>query len=70
MNKKTFIKKYPNLNIILTAIAIVLIWRGVWHLTDKYFFPNNFIINNLFTVLLGLWYLWQNDHKIDELNKH
>lgn len=77
MKKKKFTCTHPfcrhsNINIILSIIAIVWIWRGVWGLTDIVVFDHvlvNFenIFGYGFPVLLGMLYLYFNDYSIDEL---
>ncbi|HLD10445.1 MAG TPA: hypothetical protein VJB89_00015 [Candidatus Nanoarchaeia archaeon] len=38
-------------------IGLVLLWRGIWNLTDKYFLPNNFLISNIIGITIGLFLL-------------
>ena len=40
--------------IIISSIAIVFFWRGIWNLTDKYLFPNNFILSQTTSIFLAL----------------
>ena len=44
--------------ILITSLAIVAFWRGVWNLMDKYLFPENFIISQLTSILFGLLILF------------
>lgn len=77
MNKKKLVCKnvfcrHSNINIILSIIAIVWVWRGIWGLTDIVVFKDtlaNFenIFGYAFPVLLGMFYLYFNDYSIDEL---
>lgn len=77
MAKKKFVCtnivcKNPNLNLILSLIAVVWLWRGIWMLTDAIVFtymPLN--LENLLgyggPILLGMAYLYFNDYSISEL---
>lgn len=54
---------FRNLTLIL---ATIFIWRGVWNLSDKFFFPGNFLMSNFFTILVGLILLFVFDSEIEE----
>lgn len=47
-------KKHPFLKILLIALAAILFWRGVWGLIDLYLFPDNPLISNLVSLILGI----------------
>lgn len=50
--KKTNLK---DVGIILFAsIAIVAFWRGAWNLLDLYLFPNNFLMSQIVSIILGV----------------
>jgi len=40
--------------IIITALAIVSIWRGVWGLMDIYLFPENPTLSFIISLSMGL----------------
>jgi len=77
MNKKKFVCKnafcrHSNINIILSIIAIVWIWRGIWGLTDIVVFSSverglESILGYAVPILIGITYLYFNDYSIDEL---
>ncbi len=56
-----------NLRIILTAIAIVMVWRGVWGLLDLLLFPNSEWLSYTVSFLLGVTLLILDDKKLLEL---
>jgi hypothetical protein len=41
-----------NLKLLIIAISVVMIWRGTWNLLDRYFFPDDFLFSNSFTIVL------------------
>ena len=53
--------------ILVTAAAVVFFWRGVWGILDHYLFPENPMISNLSSILMGLLILWLDDKEISEL---
>ncbi len=65
-----FLKKHPNLNLILAGIALIYIWRGVWSLTDMFTF-GTFDIKHFWSYLipmvLSFVYVYINDYKFTEL---
>lgn len=52
---------------VISAIGVILVWRGVWHLADMYLFPEQPLISNLVSVLVWIMILYLPDGKIDEL---
>jgi len=70
-NFRAFLKRNRNLNLTLSTIALVLIWRGVWSLTDLfliYEFDINQFWSYLIPTLIGFAYLYLNDLKLTELS--
>jgi len=69
---KKFFKKSEKSNFYLffVTVAIVMIWRGVWWLMDKFFFPSNEIVSYVFWILIWLVILFIDDWKIKELWGH
>lgn len=57
---------FRNLTLIL---ATILIWRGVWNFTDMYLLPNDFVLSNLITILVGLFLLFVFDSEVEEEEK-
>ncbi len=54
---------FRNLTLIL---ATIFIWRGVWNLSDRFFFTNNFILSNLSMIIIGLFLLFVFDSEVEE----
>ncbi len=44
--------------ILISAIAIVSIWRGVWNLMDLYLMPENFVISQIASIMFGILILF------------
>ena len=47
-------------------IATIFIWRGIWNLSDHYFFPHNFLTSNFLMILMGLVLLFIFDSEVEE----
>ncbi len=57
---------------ILTAIAMVLIWRGTWYILDsidKTFFDGSYWITSIGGIIIGLLIFYAPDGDVKEL-KH
>jgi len=39
---------------IIIGSAIVLFWRGVWHLADIYLFPNNEVVSAVVSIIIAV----------------
>ena len=40
--------------IIISSVAIVAFWRGVWNLFDYYLFPEQFLYSQIISIVLGI----------------
>ncbi|MDD3263151.1 MAG: hypothetical protein PHR61_04925 [Candidatus Absconditabacteria bacterium] len=67
MKIKKLRKNRTNINILVTTMAIVMIWRGVWGLLDMFVFPNNPFFSYLISVFLGILLLFIDNEELDEL---
>ena len=57
---------FRNLTLIL---ATILIWRGIWNFADQYFFPHNFFMSNLLTIIVGIFLLFIFDSEVEEVEE-
>lgn len=57
-------KFFPTL---LKAVAVVMVWRGVWDLLDMYFLPGNPILSNVICIVIGVFLLYLPDQSIEDL---
>lgn len=67
MKIKKLRKKRTNVNILVTTMAIVMIWRWVWWLLDMFVFPNDPFFSYLISVLLWIFLLFVDNEELDEL---
>ncbi|MDA3842898.1 MAG: hypothetical protein PF588_00835 [Candidatus Kapabacteria bacterium] len=67
--KKTFglLSRHPTVFIIYKAIAIVLVWSGIWGLSDELIFPDHPLLRYCLILTVGLFLLWIDDFSLDEL---
>lgn len=47
-------------------VATIFIWRGIWNFLDHHFFPGNFMLSNLLSILIGLFLLFIFDSEVEE----
>lgn len=40
--------------VLIAAIAIISIWRGLWNLMDLYLIPTNFLHSQIASITLGV----------------
>lgn len=43
--------------VLASAIAIIMIWRGVWNLLDHYFLTESFLGSQIVSIIAGTWIL-------------
>lgn len=57
-----------NFKILLSAIAIMMVWWAVWGWLDQYFFPENKNRAYFFAFLIGIIILLLDDALLKELD--
>jgi len=53
--------------VLIKVLGIVMVWRGVWGILDKYLFPENPVLSYTISIALGLFVLYLPDGEIDSL---
>lgn len=64
---KNLKQKYPSIYSITVFIGVLMAWRGIWGLLDRYFFPDNSMLSYVLGIIIGLGILYLNDFKLKEL---
>jgi len=62
--------KKSNIHTLIIAIAIVMIWRGVRWILDKFLFPNHELISYIVGAIIGIIIIYIDDRRVDELWHH
>jgi hypothetical protein len=44
-----------------------MIWRGTWNLLDRYFFPDDFLFSNSFTIVLWIIIIFLMEYDLETL---
>ena len=68
--KKSSISLKPTktfFSMLVVAVAVIFIWRGVWNLLDEYLLPDNWVLSNVLSIVIGLLILYLPDRDIKEL---
>lgn len=59
--------QYPNVLIMYKAVAMIMVWSGIWGLFDEFLFPENPALRYAILLCSGLFFLYIDDGSIDEL---
>ncbi len=62
--------KKSNIHLIIIAIAIVMIRRGIWWILDDFLFPNNQLLSYVVWIIVGILILYIDDKRLEELWSH
>ena len=62
-----FFKREKFSHVLLSAIAVVMVWRGVWNLLDYFLLPDNFIRSNIISLAGGVVLLYLVDRSLTHL---
>jgi hypothetical protein len=60
-------KTYHNGYVVLVAVAVVMFWYGMLGFLDTFLFPDNKAVSYTIALTIGLFVLFVNDFKLDEL---
>lgn len=71
-SKYNFMKKKKNqvaglFLALYISIGVIAFWRGMWQLLDLYMFPNNELLSNLLSLIIGLGILTASGYATREL---
>lgn len=68
LRAKKIRRKTATINIVLTTLGVVMIWRSLWGLMDHYLFPQNPLISYIISLALWLFILFVDNEELDELD--
>lgn len=60
---------HPTANAVIVIFAIIMLWRGVWELSNLYLFPGSPTFSNLFSIALGWLILYLDDFSLKDLKQ-
>ncbi len=52
---------------LLIVAGVVLVWRGIWHLADRFLFPDYPLLSEALSILIGLFLLYLPDRDLSHL---
>lgn len=52
---------------LFIAVAVIMVWRGIWNLLDIYLLPKMPLLSNIISILAGVALLYLPDGTLDEL---
>jgi len=61
------LSKFPNILIIYKAIAMIMVWSGIWGLMDIFIFPDTPTLRYSLIFIIGIFLLYIDDGSVDEL---
>lgn len=66
--KETFWELFLyNLKLLILWVTVVMIWRWVWNLLDRYFFPEDFLLSNILTILIWIAIIFIMEYDLETL---
>ncbi len=64
---KRFLDDRKPLRVIIDAVAVIIVWRGVWGLFDLYVFPDNQLFSYIASLCIGTLLMLLDGRGIDEI---
>lgn len=52
---------------LIVVVGVVLVWRSIWHLADRFLFPDNPLLSEVLGVVIGLFLLYLPDGDLSHL---
>jgi hypothetical protein len=60
-------RRYQALFAVFIVTGVVLVWRGIWNLVDKYWFPAYTDFSDIFGICVGLIVLYWTNKLVKQL---
>ncbi len=57
----------PNIRILVEVTGVILVWRGIWALTDRYLFPDNPDLSAIISIILGIIIIYIENKNLKDL---
>jgi len=57
----------PNIRILVEVAGVILVWRGVWTLADRYLLPENPDVSAIISIILGIIILYLENKNLKDL---
>ena len=54
-------------HVLLTVVAVVMVWRGIWNLLDEYMVIEHPLVNSLVSIFVGVVLLYFLDRNLRKL---
>jgi len=64
---KVFERKHRVISELILGISLILVWRGIWELSDLYLFPDNRFLSAISSIVIGIFILYFRDFDLKEL---
>lgn len=52
---------------LIIVVGVILVWRGVWQLADRFLFPGQPILSETLSIIIGLFLLYLPDRDLSHL---
>lgn len=52
---------------LITYTGLIMLWRGIWGISDVYLFPGDYLLSHFASLLIGLAIIYFNDFSLSEL---
>jgi hypothetical protein len=60
-------QRYHNGYVIIIATAIIMFWWGMFGILETFLFPDNEVLAYFISLFAGLFIMFVNDFRLDEL---
>ena len=64
---KVFERKHSTISELILGVSLILVWRGIWELSDLYLFPDNHFLSAVSSMAIGIFILYFRDFELKEL---
>ncbi|MBI1961298.1 MAG: hypothetical protein HYS45_01190 [Parcubacteria group bacterium] len=54
-------------HVLLSAVAVIMVWRGVWNLLDEYLLEGYELVSNIVSIAIGVLLLYYLDRSFRKL---
>lgn len=65
---RRFKKRHKVTHLVIVAVAVVMMWRGIWSLLDLYLLPDQQLLSNVLSIAVAFAILYFDDFHLKELS--
>ena len=64
---KTFMSGNSNMNMLISCVCVIMVWRAIWDMCETFILPNHQVLSDVLCLIIWIIVLLLDDGKLKEL---